>query len=583
MNKALAVFLAFSICASVLLWKRREGDLRLLRVLYKGPVSIEGRVLNDALPFSRYVDLSFEGYRVRLFFKRPIPPLFAGDNLRVYGVAFVPVEYKNPGAFSSVNFLNRKGIAFFVKVRSWKIIKRGGGLLYLLHRLRVRLISFAGRLNEPLRHIIPALLFGEKHSVPERGVFYRLGVGHLLAVSGIHVAVFVGALYFIFLWLLRFVNLRWQLPYILLPRRSAHLFCLAFSLVLLVFVNWQISACRAVFMYLCYVIFGVLMERDVSLWRSALFALCVFLLLVPWQLFSPGFQYTFLAVFGLSLIQERFGDRPKWVSFSAASFLLPLLLFPVSAFHFHRVYPAAFVFNLLLLPVFSLFLSVLFVLFLFCWMTGLIWPLSALNALFKPLFSFMKTASYASWVVETSKVDWALSLVVAAFALVIVGGRRFFPLLVVAVFVLALAVRDASRDRVVFFDMGPKGEAALVVYKGKKILINAKGVGRNAADALYQALVWEGAKSIDDFVCLISSSSQKRILRFLKRRLRFTRMESCPPRGICRNFSIAGVQFVCFKRDCRSAICKVLEGPVIYRNREILTWKTGAVKILLEE
>ncbi len=527
--------------------------------------------------------MSFEGYKVRLFFRSTVPPIFAGDILRVRGIAFVPVEYKNPGAFSSRNFLNRKGIAFFLKVRSWKLVTRGRGFLYALHRLRVRLISFSGKLNEPLRYIVPALLFGEKDSIPRKGVFYRLGLGHLLAVSGLHVAIFVGTLYFIFLWLLRLVNLKWQLPYMLLPRRSAHLLCLAFSLALLVFVNWQVSATRAVFMYACYVVFGVFMERDVSLWRSALFALCVFLLLVPWQLFSPGFQYTFLAVFGLSIVQERFGEKPRWFSFSVASFLLPLLLFPVSAFHFHRVYPAAFVFNLLLLPVFSLFLSALFVLFLFCWMTGLIWPLSTLNALFKPLFSFMKTASYASWVVETSKVDWALSLVVAAFALVIAGGRRFFPLFVVAAFILTLVVRDAARDRVVFFDMGPKGEAALVVYGGKKVLVNAKGVGRNAASALYRSLIWEGAKAIDGFVCLINSSSQKRILSFLKRRLSFTRIENCPPKGICRSFTIAGVQFVCFKRDCQSAICKVLEGPVIYRNREILTWKTGAVKILLEE
>ncbi len=587
MNRYWALVLASVFLLSLLRWRDRVSYLRFLRDLHRGPVSLRCRVISDALPFERSLDALCSHAKFRLFFKGATPPLEYGDVVKVKGVAFVPVDYRNPGSFSVVDAMDREGVALFVKVRRWRVLSKGKGPMTLLHRLRMRLVAFAMGLDSPFRGFVLATVLGEKGLVEERSVFYRLGLGHILAVSGLHLGIFIFVLYWLFRWLLRPVNLAVGFPFLLLPRRLAHLFVLALVPVLVVLAGEGIPVIRAALMYGAYVLFGVFLERDVELVNLVLLVLLIFVLLVPYQLASVGFQYTFLAVLLLGLVEQRLRGSSRLVRSLAASSVLPLALLPVSAYHFHRVYLLGSFFNVILLPVFSILVALVFVFFWCGYLLGgpFLYVLQLLGSLYTSLLGLMRMAASVPGIwMEADRATFTL-LMGLSFLLAALLGVRLLYFLAVFCFLASLYLfYQQSRDRVVFFDMGRAGDATLVVLDGRAYLVNAGGRGREGAKALYQALVWEGVKRIDRLICALKGRVGTAYVGYLRRRMDVRATEGCDGlwEGRCRPFKLGPVSLVCRKEDCKKGPCKVLGDGVFVGGRWLEPWRVGAIKVYLE-
>ncbi|BAT71161.1 hypothetical protein TST_0353 [Thermosulfidibacter takaii ABI70S6] len=588
MNRLYPVLVVLTFLAvSFAFWKQKVAFLEQVRCSEKGYLTIKGRVVSDPIPISKYVDIESNGYKVKVFFRRSVPRWRYGDVVEVSGIAFVPYAYKNPGSFNIVDQMNRQGIAYFLKVRRWQIVGKGKGLLPLLHSFRMKLFVFSQKLNKPLRSFIPAVILGVKEPMGRYSrAFYALGLGHILAISGLHLGIFVAVFYFIFLWLLRVVNLFYQFPYLLLPRRAAHVLVLLLLPFILIITGNHLSTQRAAFMYLCYVFFGVFLERRVGLLQTLLLALAIFAMIKPQQIATPGFQYTFLAVFLLGVLDEKFWEASRWVKLSLASVVLPVALLPISAYHFHLIYPLGSLFNTFLLPVFSALIALVAVLFPLAFVLNVPKLVGLLNPFVKVLFKLVLLFSELPGVIfNASRLDFAIALFLSVFVLhVFVRNRVCLVLLCGLLLFLVFTYWDIKRDRVVFFDMGKAGEASLVVRNGEFLLVNAGGKGREGAEALFQTLIWEGANRIDKIVCTSKGREATSYIDYFMRRFPGAILEGCDGlwEGKCRKFEVEGVDFVCFKRECRANVCKVLKGPVIYKGKDFYPYNTGAVKIYLE-
>ena len=579
------VLLALLFAASFLRWHSRLAYLEWVRKVHKGYVSLSCSVASDVFYFTNFVDVDCGGYKARLFFKGDIPQVVYGDLLSFSGVAFVPYNYKNPGSFDLADFMNRKNIAFFVKVKKYRVVRRGRGLFALFHRLRLKFVHFACRLDEPLRGFVGAVVLGEKGMFKEHSrTLYRLGLGHILAVSGLHMGAFIFVLYGLWLWVLRVINLFWQFPYLFLPRRSAHIPVVMLLPLLIVVTGGHLSALRAAVMYVVYVVFGVFMERETPLLSLLLVALALFLLVDPGQMESAGFQYTFLAVLVIGLLLGRFSQAPSWLKGTLLSLTLPLVLMPVAAYHFHRIYPLGFLFNALLLPVFAMLIALLFPLFFAAYILGglFLWGLRILNYPLGTLLGVVDLfARLPGLEVIVGRVGfWGVVLLSLSVMWVILRGRLLGFLVVLALCMFLFVFRDGKRNRVIFFDMGRSGEAALVVCEGEKILINAEGKGREGFAALRQALEWEGVGRLDRVLCLLK---RQRYLGAVVSHFRVDELEGCKREweGSCRSASVCGVDFVCRPEDCSKGLCRVLKGAVIAKGERFYPYKEGALKFYL--
>ena len=252
--------------------------------------------------------------------------------------------------------------------------------------------------------LLAAMLLGDRDLLADQTTrdFRLSGVSHLLALSGLHLIILVGALERV-LYLLR-VRKGWRIA-LLLP--------LCFFYLMLTGCNY--SLLRALIM-LGFVYLSALLREDNDSLTSLLIAGAVILAFTPYAIFSLSFQMTMLATFGIlaySKLQAFFGALlPKgkgkisaWVwravrfvgsslllSISTTVALLPVLWLTIG--QYSLMTPLS---NLLLVPLapFILFGALLVVLLPFSfvgaiaalpatlalWLTGAIGSLQAMISL----------------------------------------------------------------------------------------------------------------------------------------------------------------------------------------------------------
>lgn len=242
-------------------------------------------------------------------------PLHCGDEVEVAVRLRVPEIYRDPGAWSYSDWLLGQGIGALASVRAdrLKLVATSG------HTLRCGLLTWqhwaASRIEElpnatPIRSfpsalrlspadtaMLGAMLFGDRTALTaeQRAGFERTGTFHLFVVSGLHVALLTGALF----WLLRRLRL---------PEYPAVALAILCALGYALLTGFGVPVQRALAMSSLY-----LVARALDRQRSGLNALGVAALLIlvadPRALFQPSFQMTALVILAVSGLAVPVGER----------------------------------------------------------------------------------------------------------------------------------------------------------------------------------------------------------------------------------------------------------------------------------
>ncbi|MCP4714087.1 MAG: ComEC family competence protein, partial [Deltaproteobacteria bacterium] len=123
--------------------------------------------------------------------------LRCGDRVRFFCRLKRPHNFNNPGSFDYVGYLADKRIfakAFLPDDRGVVVVGVGDApvLTLLVERFRDRVRDQIGAsCSSPAREMIQALVLGEKGMLPAdiKADFSRLGISHLLAISGLHMGI----------------------------------------------------------------------------------------------------------------------------------------------------------------------------------------------------------------------------------------------------------------------------------------------------------------------------------------------------------------------------------------------------------
>ena len=236
------------------------------------------------------------------------------------------------------------------------------------HRLRDGLTAHirASALSPYAQHLLIAMALGEKrHDALGREVsasFVRGGVAHLLAVSGFHLAVVIGALTL----LLRYI------PYV---RRRDRLRCallLAAAWAFTLLTGASIPTLRAAGMLTMYLGF-CLLRRPICLLEVFTLPALLQLLYAPTSLFSASFLMTYLAIISIRLfyrpIEGLLGElrqpllRYLWALLAMTLAVQPLLL-PLSLYLFGESSLAFLWTTLLVVPLSALLIPTSLLIFL---------------------------------------------------------------------------------------------------------------------------------------------------------------------------------------------------------------------------
>ncbi|MCK1303094.1 MULTISPECIES: ComEC/Rec2 family competence protein [unclassified Bradyrhizobium] len=219
------------------------------------------------------------------------------------------------------------------------------------------------------RAIATALLTGRRDAIttPVNDAMFISGLGHVLSISGYHMAVVAGVVFFAVRALLAlipglaagFAIKKWS--------AAAALVAAAFYLLL---SGAEVATQRSFFMT-AVVLIAVMVDRRAITFRTLAVAALIVLAVAPEALVHPSFQMSFAATLGLvALVQigmpnlfaspdhsatariAMWGGREIAMLFMA-SLIAGLATTPYAAFHFHRVTPFGVLANLCAMPVVS--------------------------------------------------------------------------------------------------------------------------------------------------------------------------------------------------------------------------------------
>lgn len=219
------------------------------------------------------------------------------------------------------------------------------------------------------RAIATALLTGRRDAIttPVNDAMFISGLGHVLSISGYHMAVVAGVVFFAVRALLALIpGLAVGFP-IKKWSAAAALVASAFYLLL---SGAEVATQRSFFMT-AVVLIAVMVDRRAITFRTLAVAALIVLAVAPEALVHPSFQMSFAATLGLvALVQigmpnlfaspdhsttariALWGGREIAMLFMA-SMIAGFATTPYAAFHFHRVTPYGVLANLGAMPVVS--------------------------------------------------------------------------------------------------------------------------------------------------------------------------------------------------------------------------------------
>jgi len=316
-----------------------------------------------------------------LYFKKDslFPVMLAGEKW-VFGGTLQEIKNNgNPGEFDFADYMHRRNYwsTMFVEDRVHAKLPgtSGNQIKYLPHRIS-RKIRQGWSTDDPDLAILCAITLGDKSMLSQdtRKAFSGSGAMHLLAVSGLHVGM---------IW--------WILDLLIAFPKRKRLFRVLKVLTILGILwiyagitGFSDSVTRSVTMF-SLVSVARAISRNSNIFNTLFLSAFLLLILKPVRLFEPGFQLSYLAVFGIVIIHPLLAGIFKvenkllkritdliFVSIAAQLSTLPLSLL------FFNLFPVYFILtNLFAIPIVSILLG-LFVLFT---------PMFLLN--FHPEFFYM--------------------------------------------------------------------------------------------------------------------------------------------------------------------------------------------------
>ena len=262
-----------------------------------------------------------------------------------------PRGFSNPGGFDYSRWLLAHGIQATGYVRGKtanRRLQQTGG--QPVQGLRQQLSAHIQQLDVPvtMRALLRALGVGDRSamSTAQWRVLQKTGTSHLLAISGLHVGMVAGLVFFITRmgWSLLGNPQRWPAPRV--AAACSMIAALAYALL----AGFQVPAQRALVMVSLWML-ALMWTGRPNPWRVWSIALLAVLLLDPFAVADAGFWLSFAAVALICLLTlGRHGRTGRWRKLLTVQFGLLIGLAPLQWLWFQQLSISAPFANLIAIP-----------------------------------------------------------------------------------------------------------------------------------------------------------------------------------------------------------------------------------------
>ncbi|KYG88842.1 DNA internalization-related competence protein ComEC/Rec2 [[Bacillus] sp. KCTC 13219] len=403
----------------------------------------------------------------------------AGQSFLVKGELVIPEMPAHPYSFAMTEYLKGKHARGVLEISSMGIIEKKHSITSLLAQQRFQMLHHIEK-NFPANLVAEAqaLLIGsqEQVDVELNRAYQKLGITHLFAISGLHVAL-LSKLFFETLLRMRIrKELATLLLFILLP-------------------TYAIVAGGAPSIWRAVLVVEIVMLARYFKWRlSALDAMAIsFIVFVIWQpavLYQIGFQLSYLAALSLILSSKLLAALQGIL---AQTFMMTcvcqVLVYPLLLLHFYEISLSSFIANIVFVPLFSFVILPLNLLFLL--LTYICKPLAELafflyepcRLLLTEFILFVQSIPYQMWVAgKPTTIVLLLLFSSSCIALYFLQRQKWhlaIAVLIVPAFIVQLLPYTNKQLLISFVDVG-QGDCIVIElpYRRAVYVIDTGGLLR---------------------------------------------------------------------------------------------------------
>ncbi len=408
--------------------------------------------------------------------------------------------YKADGIFLNAGYCNN----ISTERMNRKIFKKA------LMSYRERMISeFRVSLGANSGDFLAGMVFGEKHGMSDnvKTSLYRCGIGHILAVSGLHISIIAMAV----MWILKRLKINRYVSFGLVN---------AVMIVFIAMANYPVSAIRAAVM-MNFVYSARLFRRQNDTFNSLAAAILIICIFNPYAVYSSGFLLSVTATFGIGVFGPYMTRNFSVNSASdrifrsfAALLCTSVCILPLNIKFFEEtslIAPAA---NLVIVPLCS---AALIIGFIFVVTGGVIPILGFAGCIIRFVLYISDKISRADIAYFSCGSDKAaliaFCLASAVIMLQLVFGNRKITAVAVAASCGIIAVFASAYSRIRFNSfniavLGKSNNAAVVIsHHGETIVIDLSGHYRSS-EYVRKYLAENGVKEVDSVILTADIPSQ---------------------------------------------------------------------------
>jgi competence protein ComEC len=330
---------------------------------YSQDAKIDGDLLQVMATDTRYKEKLLVRYKLKSESEKNVLKNkdFYGCVCKVAGTLAKPAIAKNPNGFNYRNYLETKQIFWIVESQESPLqacSPNKPSFLTMLKQVRFSGIQYLEHHFPPeIASLSAALIFGDRSllSPDLLNDYQKSGIVHLLAISGLHVSLLVGMVFYI--------GIR-----IGLTRQFMTNFLLMILPIYVILTGASPSVIRASLM-IFLILITVKWKKNIKLFPidAISLAFMLYLLFAPFVLYDVGFQLSFSVSLGIilsapSILKQYQKNSSRMI---VTSIIAQLAAFPILLYHYFEISLISTAANLLYIPLFSfLYLPGLYILFL---------------------------------------------------------------------------------------------------------------------------------------------------------------------------------------------------------------------------
>lgn len=408
-----------------------------------------------------------------------------GSVVEIRGKAKEFSEPTNPGEFHQKKYQQIEGFDFYctnaiILKESTAYQKRKEALYQFRQRLSLLLEHYFSEQNAG---ILKAMLLGEKQEINEESkeLYQRNGIAHILAISGLHIAILGMGLYQLLL--------RMRIPIPLAVLLS----------VLLLYSYGEMtgmsSSCyRAIFMFIIHLL-AKLYRRAYDILTALALAAVLFLCRHPFFVKQTAFLLSYGAIIGIALLfpalQEVFCDKQKKktkkiTEAALVNISVTYLTFPILLLSYYEIATYSFLFNLLLIPL----LSIILYSGIFTLLAGSLWiwagrtfsiPASSLLWIYEKACLLALYLPYPTCTIGRP-ATWKIILFYIGILVIILFPSKLKKrgtILILVSIVVLLSVRLPKGVKITMLDVGQGDSIFMRSPKGTTFLIDGGSSSKN--------------------------------------------------------------------------------------------------------